>query len=612
MTRTQLFRIARLAWIPVLAFPLYGQSCNRNCPDPTNPCERVLGRSSITGQCEYGPLGFFGECGVPVTGGSEGMCINRVCVATESSVPADPCVHYGMGRINCCSPAACGTVSGVDCPAPNELDGRPCDSSGVEPPDQLGQEGVCMSGECLSGLCDTVGQCDDGQECTRDSCNPATGECYHWPIDRVAYCGSLLGGICIDGECVGANFCVDLPPPGCDDGNDCTGDTCFNDDGSSPVGPVWGCSHTPLSTGSSCVPSPGAEGVCDGTGTCDPIPCDNDPSFCDDGNDCTADACNVAKYASAPCPDPACWCDNVPTAGAVCELPGNPGVFEHCGSDAVCGNGVTNVLTVACTQNVTADLLFLPFELTVDPDLIAGSAAFMADVDGVVEFPESTLDALVAAAPPSLEIVVHDLQATVHLRSGGTGADVTLVPEPIPYSCTVDRATCDPANNQPGSPGAQPNTDCIPTSSFNPCLRFVPLPTSADCAPLGVCEALGKYEQCYFNAWCITGPLAFPLQAQAATYTADASGAMVFGWDDQSTGATLQVGGSNDGAWSLPAAIFANPTGPNGSRTNFSGLSIAYECTMGVDSQGPDGVSSADPLSSPTPDYLLTAFEIAP
>ena len=56
---------------------------------------------------------------------------------------------------------------------------------------------------------------------------------------------------------------------------------------------------------------------------------------------------------------------------------------------------------------------------------------------------------------------------------------------------------------------------------------------------------------------------------------------MRFGWDDASTGATV----AGDGTWTLPAAVFTAPVGPNGLRVNADGLSVALECTMAVEQQ---------------------------
>jgi hypothetical protein len=88
------------------------------------------------------------------------------------------------------------------------------------------------------------------------------------------------------------------------------------------------------------------------------------------------------------------------------------------------------------------------------------------------------------------------------------------------------------------------------------------------------------------------------LQDVNTTFTTDASGAVLFGWDDQSTGATLNP----DGTWSLPPAVFTNPTGQNGVKVIAAGLSVSLECTMGVDSGGPYGpVPSVPNQASPEP-----------
>lgn len=56
MPRRDSLRLLWVALIPVLVFPLYGQSCNRSCPPSPNPCERSTGRSIETGQCVYSDI----------------------------------------------------------------------------------------------------------------------------------------------------------------------------------------------------------------------------------------------------------------------------------------------------------------------------------------------------------------------------------------------------------------------------------------------------------------------------------------------------------------------------------------------------------------------------
>jgi hypothetical protein len=78
----------------------------------------------------------------------------------------------------------------------------------------------------------------------------------------------------------------------------------------------------------------------------------------------------------------------------------------------------------------------------------------------------------------------------------------------------------------------------------------------------------------------------------------------LFGWDDENTGATV----NGDGTYALPPAMFGDPTPPNGLRV-IALLQVALQCTMAVDSNGPDGVGVPD-QSSPTPDSLLLSVPI--
>jgi hypothetical protein len=83
------------------------------------------------------------------------------------------------------------------------------------------------------------------------------------------------------------------------------------------------------------------------------------------------------------------------------------------------------------------------------------------------------------------------------------------------------------------------------------------------------------------------------------------SSEVLFGWDDASTGATL----AGDGSWALPPVLFEDPIVSNGIRADIGGLSVGFECTMGVDSDGIFGVGVPDE-SSPTPNLLLISFQI--
>ena len=121
---------------------------------------------------------------------------------------------------------------------------------------------------CGTYPCTSV-DCDDGDPCTVDTCDPASG-CVHTPVD----CDD--GDPCTVDTCDPISGCVHTPID-CDDGDPCTVDTC------DPV--TGGCVHTPVDCddGDSCT-----------VDTCDPATggCVHTPVDCDDGDPNTVDTCD--------------------------------------------------------------------------------------------------------------------------------------------------------------------------------------------------------------------------------------------------------------------------------------------------------------------------------
>ncbi|TMB09264.1 MAG: hypothetical protein E6J71_28445 [Deltaproteobacteria bacterium] len=115
--------------------------------------------------------------------------------------------------------------------------------------------------------------CDDGNVCTTDGCNPATG-CTH--TNNTNPCDD--GNACTTGDTCSGGTCVGGAAPNCDDGNVCTTDGC---------NPATGCTHTnntnPCNDGNPCTTGDACSG-----GTCVGGPAKN----CDDGSKCTIDTCD--------------------------------------------------------------------------------------------------------------------------------------------------------------------------------------------------------------------------------------------------------------------------------------------------------------------------------
>ncbi|MCJ2555482.1 MAG: hypothetical protein LN410_04740, partial [Candidatus Thermoplasmatota archaeon] len=143
--------------------------------------------------------------------------------------------------------------------------------------------------------------CDDGNVCTDDSCNPAAG-CVN--TGNIAPCDD--GDACTTADTCSLGICVGGAAPDCDDANVCTDDSCD---------PGTGCVNTdniaPCDDGDACTTADTcAVGVCVGGAA---------PN-CDDGNVCTDDSCNPATGCVnanniAPCDD-----GNACTTADTCSL----------------------------------------------------------------------------------------------------------------------------------------------------------------------------------------------------------------------------------------------------------------------------------------------------
>ena len=264
--------------------------------DDENPCTDNL--CTATGGCEYPPIA--GECDDedPCTLGDhciEGQCVGEAvdcqCNANED------CAQLEDGDI-CNGTLVCDTGSipyrcvvaqdsVVECTPPDGPD-APCMEAVCDPGDglcslQSGAEGVpcndndkcTVSDTCQQGTC-TAGpavNCNDGNPCTDDSCEPESG-CVNEANSAACTDGDVCttSDTCAQGQCMGTALLE------CDDGNVCNGEESCD----SAVGCVAG---EPLTCDDL--------DPCNGTEMCDPVQgclSGQDP-ICDDGNVCTSDSC---------------------------------------------------------------------------------------------------------------------------------------------------------------------------------------------------------------------------------------------------------------------------------------------------------------------------------
>lgn len=170
--------------------------------------------------------------------------------------------------------------------------------------------GGCEVRRCINGFCGPLEprNCNDGDPCTVDGCNDFGGFCTHEPfcLDNGLICDGSdecfvisVNGTpvplcddtppsCDDADACTADFCNDPigcqhVPKSCADGNACTTDVCDVVLGCSNL-PIADCCRTGSECGDACTESACVENTCT-AGT---------PRRCDDGDPCTADACDAA------------------------------------------------------------------------------------------------------------------------------------------------------------------------------------------------------------------------------------------------------------------------------------------------------------------------------
>jgi len=315
------------------------------------------------------------------------------------------------------------------------------------------------------------------------------------------------------------------------------------------------------------------------------------------------------------------------------DLPCTEGTCGPLDPEIVDPDAKTKAVRLACSNDtVFGGVSLLYWDLTVNPGPIVSGEAFGAQFEALARFDEYFLSFAQEGVPGGVTRVnLLDLQATVHVRRGATDPeDVTLTFAPIQGTCRYDGngksefeggpfPTCSQANDNPdGSNDDCTGLDGVPQPD-NPCGQFVDIPISADCAPGGVCDSLGKpfpilpsaLSQCETNGFCVTAPAVVALTGQRDGYVAASSGHVLFGWDDTMPWLGLdQTSGPNDGTWIVPPPVFAEPVGPNGMRWIVGDLPIALECTMAVGSLSSFGVQSRNNLTSPAPDHTLISFPI--
>ncbi len=238
-------------------------SCTVDKCDPKQGCLFVLLPDQAT--CDDGNACTQGDfCD------HDGLCKGTPLVCDDQ----DPCTNDSClpGQGNC----AFSPTTGPAC-----SDGKACTSGDA-----------CVNGACQSGAAVV---CVDGEGCTTDQCDPATGKCLFAPNSDV--CSD--GNACTVGDICSGGACSPGPATKCDDGEFCTGDACDPKTGT--------CSHVAAADGVGC-----SDGdACTAGDQCKTGQCQSGvATLCADGNVCTSDSCNPASglcvflpLSASPCDD---------------------------------------------------------------------------------------------------------------------------------------------------------------------------------------------------------------------------------------------------------------------------------------------------------------------
>ena len=219
-------------------------------------------------------------------GGEPPDCTSKAGDTVEACESAEQCAAQ-LGEVGSCRQANC--VDGK-CVVEVSPEGAAC-SDGT----------VCTESDgCVAGVCQgTLIDCGDGDDCTADTCDPVEA-CQHTPLDE---------GGCSDGDpCTKSDSCSGGACAGtkldCDDGNPCTDDLCDAATGDCVNLALTGaCDDGNACTeGDKCV-----AGKCAGDKVC-PCKVDKDCEIystgdpCEGALSCVDDFCHSSAAAAVQCP----------------------------------------------------------------------------------------------------------------------------------------------------------------------------------------------------------------------------------------------------------------------------------------------------------------------
>jgi hypothetical protein len=307
----------------------------------------------------------------PVGGG----CLNSPAPDGSPCNDRDPCTEPDQCRDGVCggTPRSCddgnsctldGCTAGTGCTHAGLPDGSDCDDR-----DPCTRLDACAGGVCTG----RERACNDRNPCTDDACDSLTGACVNTPVTDGTACSDrnpcTEADQCAGGACAGT-------PRGCDDGNPCTIDACDEASGSclGTPGPDDRacddgdrCTRDDRCAAGRCAGTPiacEATAPCRGPGTCDPrtggctSPVLPDGTACDDGDGCTQeDRCRGGACSGVlrDCSDDVACTDDVCRDGGCEHLPVDARCDEGDCALAACQPGADGADATGCTRRPVAE-----------------------------------------------------------------------------------------------------------------------------------------------------------------------------------------------------------------------------------------------------------------
>ena len=489
--------------------PAFGTGCDPTAADQGNgdcglPAPNVcLGGATPGAACNgSNPIQGNADCGLPPPDGTiPQVCLPAVCAPTTvlncGGASVDPeCVFSGdtLGAPGDAPPALLAAGPGgflVGCTIADD-DGNPNTPPVALTPgaavtctaDTTDGDIDCDKQKTVQVFCPGLtpcqaagpGFCDDGNDCTADSCNDSSGSavCEYSNVPADVACTTGSAGTLVPqpafcdgaGECVSADCNAQPDPDGsCNDGNECTIDSC-------DAPPATTCSNVP-DTGATC---DGGNGTCNASGAC----IDNCVGVdCSDGNACTDDICtsggggftctnpNNDANSCTTCGGTSCVC----SAGACISGCSVPAPVDALGVPMACRNSFNQVVStfpIDLTNVTASDCLIAgdAVDFDIDPVIALDTAFLQAAAETLCDLgtlltvadvtsAQVSIDAINGAScTPELSVlnpVPQTVVIDITLVSGSCGAGgvvtvnsgISLPLPPVTLSCTMGASGSD-------------------------------------------------------------------------------------------------------------------------------------------------------------------------